>query len=137
MPARLNVDFSWSPVSGTPFTWTVGGNTYPYTTQQDTIVRPSDSRYAAVLTSTNTALTFTSSIVVPPGMSAIEYRWNFGDGSFSYGPVVTHTYIAPSPQTAVSLVVTDNFFNQATRQKVLNLRFGNRITLGLPFRVVG
>lgn len=135
--ALIAVDFTWAPVSGVPFTWSVGGNTYPYTTQQDAISRASDTRYGVVLTSTNTDLTFTAAIAAPVGLTAIEYRWNFGDGVIAYGPVANHTYTESSPQTAVSLVVTDNLFQQSSRQKTLNLRAGEKILFGMPFRVVG
>lgn len=138
MAERLSVDFTWTPVDVTPLSYTVGGNTYPYVTQQDAIARPSDTRYSAQLTKTNMALTFTATVVSTSTLLVpIEYRWNFGDGTFSLGPVVQHTYVAAAPQTAVSLVVTDQNFVQWTRQKVLNLRAGDRVVFGLPFRVTG
>lgn len=133
----LSVDFSFTPVSATPLSFTVGGNTYPYVHQVDAVTRASDSRYAASLTTSNTAMTFTASTVASQGTTAIEYRWDFGDGTIAYGPIVTHTYVAASPQTAVSLVVTDQNLVQWTRQKLLNLRAGTKIVFGLPFRVTG
>lgn len=137
MANPIQVDFAWTPVSGVPFTWLTGGNSYPYTTQQDAVSRASDTRYAAVLTSTNTALTFTATVVTPANLTVIEYRWDFGDGVIAYGPIVGHTYTMPSPQTAVSLVVTDNLFQQSSRQRLLNLRAGSKIVFGMPLRVVG
>lgn len=133
MADRLSVDFSWTPVDPSPLTWTVGGNTYPYTQQQDAIVRASDARYSSSLTKTNTALTFTASVIAPSTLTPIDYRWNFGDGMFAYGPTATHTYVAAAPQTAVSLIVTDQNLVQYTRQKLLNLRTGDRVALGMPW----
>lgn len=137
MADRLTVDFSWTPVDPTPLSVTAGGNTYPYVTQQDAVVRASDSRYAASLTKTNAVLTFTANVVAPSTLTPIEYRWNFGDGTVAFGPVVTHTYIAAAPQAAVSLVVTDQNLVQYTRQRLLNLRAGDKVLFGLPFRVAG
>ena len=41
-----------------------------------------------------------------PDGSIAEYRWDFGDGEFGSGAVVTHTYGNPGSYT-VSLIVTD------------------------------
>lgn len=136
----LNIDFSISPIDPTAYSYTVGGNTYPYIHQADAITRTSDSRYNVTINKTNTTLTFTASVVAPPGSTSlvpVEYKWKMGDGTILYGPVITYTYIAAVPQLTASLIVTDQNLVQYTRQKLLNLRAGTRILMGQPFRVTG
>lgn len=136
----LNIDFSISPIDPTAYSYTAGGNTYPYIHQDDAATRASDSRYGVTINKTNTALTFTASVVTPPGSTGLiplEYKWKMGDGTILYGPVVTYTYVAAVPQLTVSLIVTDQNLMQYTRQKPLNLRAGTRILMGQPFRVTG
>lgn len=43
-----------------------------------------------------------------PGTSVIEYFWDFGDGAYAYGPVVTHTFRAPNAKNQVILRVRDS-----------------------------
>lgn len=133
----LEVDFTISPVDPTPLTYTVGGVTYPYARQADNIARGSDTRYVSTLTKTNTNLTFTATVIATEESIATEYRWDFGDGVIAFGPIATHTYLVAVPQMAVSLVVVDQHLNQYTRKKLLNIREGQRIVFGLPFRVTG
>lgn len=127
--ARITAKFSWSPV-GIPLQVVTNGNTYPYIHQQDGVSRASDSRYPAFVTPANTLLTFVASIVIPAGLIAVEYKWNFGDGSIGYGSTVTHTYTVASPQTACTLSVRDNRDRVVSRSQVLNLRAANPITVG-------
>lgn len=121
-------NFDWTPKS-VALSFTVGGNTYPYSTQADLVSRASDARYAAYTTSINTLLTFTSSVILVPGTSVVEYRWDFGDGEIGYGPTVTHTYQTAAPQTAAKLTVKDTLGQVASLSKILNLRVANRITV--------
>lgn len=129
MRQRLNIAFSWSPV-GIPLSVTTSGNTYPYVHQQDGLTRASDSRYTAFVTPANTLLTFVATVVAPPGIVPVEYKWDFGDGSIGYGSTVTHTYLVPSAQTVATLSVRDNFDNIVSRGQVLNLRFASAIHVG-------
>lgn len=118
----LNIDFTISPVDPSPLTYTVGGNTYPPIHQVDGSTRASDSRYAASIVHKGVSLTLTAVVVATGGSLAIEYRWDFGDGKITYGPVVTHTYLAAAPQTAVTLTITDQRLARYTRQRLINLR---------------
>jgi len=43
----------------------------------------------------------------PFGGVIAAYNWNFGDGTGGFGPVVSHTYLAPGPKT-VGLIVSTN-----------------------------
>lgn len=115
------VDFSWTPTSGV-LTYTIGGTTYPYSTQADNISRPSDTRYVASTTPLNTALTFTAAISA--GADVItEYKWDFGDGSIGYGQSIQHTYRTAVEQRAVKLTATDARGRRYVRSKKLNLTF--------------
>lgn len=77
-----------------PYVYTVGGTPY----------YPTD----AWLTPPNQPVTFTANVVEPVGVNATEYYWTFGDGFDAYGPIVSHTYLVPTPHTQVVLRVTDN-----------------------------
>jgi hypothetical protein len=101
-PTKLDLD--WTPKS-VPVAYSVGGNTYPPTKQVDNVTRASDSRYAALTTPINTALTFSSIVTLPPGLFILEYKWDFGDGAGGYGSSISHTYSAANPATQVSLNV--------------------------------
>jgi hypothetical protein len=131
-----NVDFDWTPKS-TAVTYTIGGNTYPPTRQQDGVSRASDSRYAAFYTTTNTPLTFTATVIAP-NLTPTEYKWNFGDGSIGYGQIVTHTYSAGAPQTQVTLAVTLSNGAVLSRSRTLNLVSGERIVVqGMQIKMAG
>lgn len=128
-PAEPVIDFTWNN-QATTVTFAVGGNSYPYGRQFDNVARPaSDGRYASLYTPTNQALTFTASAVIPAGVTIKEYRWDFGDGNFGFGPTVTYTYRVANPTTQVSLTITDSFSRQKTRAKLMNLRPGNPINV--------
>ena len=134
---KTTARFTWTGAV-TPLSYTTGGNTYPYETQDDAIVRGSDSRYDSFTTPINTLLTFTATTETPAGVVPIEYRWDFGDGitKIDYGPVVTHIYTTVTPQTEVKLFVTDSAGNTASSHQVLNLRAASRIFLQPSIRVV-
>lgn len=126
MPNRVKVDFSWSPV-GSVLSYTVNGNTYPYSRQQDNIDRSArvgalDSRYAANTTSSGVLLTFTAAVTLPSGVVVTEYRWEWGDGTVGFGASATHTYKVAAPETQVNLVITDSLRNRYSKSKLLNLR---------------
>lgn len=131
----MSLNLSWTPVS-VPLSYTVGGDTYPYSHQADNVSRASDSRYVAYTTPINTPLTFVASATFAPGVTALEYRWDFGDGIIGYGPTVTHTYKVAASDTAVTLIVTDSLLNQTSRSKILNLRPADRITISEVISVV-
>jgi hypothetical protein len=119
-PIPPRVTFSWSPVS-VPATITIGGNTYPYSTQADGVSRPStDARYAANTTPTNTLLTFTASAEAF-NANIVRYHWDFGDGTESFGPTVSKTYIVPNPTQRVAIQVLDSNGLSSTAVQTLNL----------------
>jgi len=128
MASRIVVDFTWSPTS-VPLSFTFIG-TYPYAHQADAVTRTSDSRYAAYTTPNNTLLTFTATASIPSGLTVVEYKWNFGDGTVGYGSSVSHTYLISSPQTMATLIVTDNLGRQSSIGKLLNLRQASLILIG-------
>lgn len=114
------VDFSWSPLSSLALT-TIGGNSYPYSSQADAITRSTDTRYAAYHTPTNTLLTFTATVEPFEGAEIVRYRWDFGDGTEAYGPTTTKTYRVPNQTAQVSLQVLDSNGLIATATHALNL----------------
>jgi hypothetical protein len=113
------VDFSWVPSSGA-LSYTISGNTYPYSTQADSISRVSDSRYATALTPLDTTLTFTAAVT---DIVAIEYRWDFGNGKIGYGATVTQKFLTASAQRRIKLTVTDDKGKKYSRSKLLNLSY--------------
>ncbi len=131
--SRVVVDFTWSPQDAPNLgQWTVNGNTYPPTRQIDNIDRSAqvgslDSRYVANTTTNNSNLTFTATAVLPAGVTIVEYRWDFGDGTIGYGPTIIHNYLAAVPQTQVNLTATDSNRQVWTRSKTLRLRFANKV----------
>lgn len=124
-------DFWWN-ADGPPISYTVGGETFPYKEQADKVPRSSDYRYEILTTPVYVPIAFDAigaaspshpKVVTPPGVSVIQYLWNFGDGTIGYGPQPTHTYTAASPDTQVSLTVTDSRGLTASVAKPLNLIF--------------
>jgi hypothetical protein len=134
MSNSVSVDFDWTPKS-VPLSYSVGGNTYPYSTQQDAVSRTSDDRYIAYTTPTNTLLTFTALVTIPFDVTVIEYKWDFGDGNIGYGATATHTYSAAAPQTQATLIVTDSNSRISFNNRILNLRAADVITVAMGVRV--
>lgn len=131
---RVILDFTWNNTSPTDATWTINGNTYPPTRQVDNVARPGasgDDRYLSPTVVTNIALTFTSTVILPAGITISEYKWYWGDGTVGYGPVASKTYTQASKDlgTQVSLIATDSNRRQWTRSKVLRLRFGELVVV--------
>lgn len=113
------VDFSWSPTSGF-VNFSLAGNSYP----------PAGAHFAAPTTPVFTLLTFTAQVTPRLGRSITRYEWDFGDGTVGYGPVVKHSYdynwVTPntemiSPETQVTLTITDSKGEKASATHVLNL----------------
>jgi hypothetical protein len=116
----IRADFSWTPTTTISAVHSAG-NTYPYTTQADAIVRSTDTRYATVGTPVNTLITFTATAVSDKGVIT-EYKWDLGDGSIAFGPSVAHIYKVASTQGQVSLIVTDSVGDRVIRSRPLSLR---------------
>jgi hypothetical protein len=122
----LALDFSWSD-GATFLPWTINGNQYPPTVQKDGVSRPgTDANYAVVAASNNIAMTFTATAAMPAGTLIREYKWDWGDGQVGYGPVAVHEYKIASPETRVSLTITDSNGNSWSRSKLLNLKYADR-----------
>lgn len=120
----------WWNADGTPISYTLDGDEYPYQHQADNITRASDYRYAILTTPLYVSIAFDAigaanpahpKVIAPTGVSVIQYLWNFGDGTIGYGPQPSHTYTAASPDTQVSLTVTDSRGLRASVAKPLNL----------------
>jgi len=62
-------------------------------------------------------------VIPPPGVSILEYFWDFGDGHTGYGPTVTHTYEVADPDTEISLTVLDSLGREWSTSKTLSLVF--------------
>lgn len=120
LPAAPSVAFSITPQPVSVYSYTLGGTTFPYSST------PPSYQF-----STNTTLTFTSNINFPYGVTILEYLWNFGDGIEAYGATVDHVYAAASPETRVTLCVTDNYRRKVCAGRVMNLFQGTSIILNL------
>lgn len=120
LPAKPSVAFSITPQPVGAYSYTVGGQSFPYGST------PPSYQYSA-----NTTLTFTANVVVAYGVTILEYFWNFGDGIEAYGSVVDHVYTATSPETRVTLCVTDNYRRRVCAGQIMNLFQGSSIVLSL------
>jgi hypothetical protein len=115
------VDFTWTPL-GDPISITVGGDTFPPTTQVDGFSRPSDSRYETYETNINTDIEFAATVVSTGSSDIVELRWDLGDGTIAFGDLVNHTYKIANPNIEVSLTVTDNRGRKSAVKHPINLR---------------
>lgn len=98
------IGFTWNPKQ-TAFTYSAAGTTYsPNADPSVGEGRSSGASFAA----TWIPITFVASSVFPLDRSSVEHYWTFGDGTFSYGSTVTHTYKVPNQSTQVVLRITDN-----------------------------
>ena len=125
------VDFYFEQ-GGPPGTATYDGDIYPYPPLPSD--KGSDYRYAWGTTPVFLAVEFHAEpftvegkvqphVVPPPGVTILEYFWDFGDGHVGHGPTVTHTYEVADPDTAISLTVLDSLGREWSTQKALSLVF--------------
>lgn len=70
----------------------------------------------------NEVITFTATIVWPPGMSVAGYHWDFGDGSEAGTNPATHTYLQATVNLNVAFTVTDNHGVEWTARKSMYLK---------------
>jgi hypothetical protein len=128
-PLLVICDFFFEQ-TGPPGIATYDGDTYPYLPLPSD--KGSDYRYAWGTTPVFLAVEFFGiahevesktqpHVIAPPGISILEYLWDFGDGYTGYGPIVTHTYEVPDPTTAISLTVIDSLGREFSTSKALSL----------------
>ena len=109
---------------------TYDGDTYPYPPLPSD--KESDYRYGWGTTPIFLAVEFFGTahivegktephVITPPGVSILEYFWDFGDGHTGHGPIVTHTYDIPDPNTTISLTVLDSLGREFSTSKALSL----------------
>jgi len=119
-------DFYFAQI-GPPGSATYDGDTYPYPPLEPSD-KGSDYRYAWGTTPVFLAVEFFGAVheerehvITPPGVSILEYFWDFGDGHTGYGPIVTHTYEVADPNMAISLTVLDSLGREFSTSKALSL----------------
>lgn len=128
-PLPVTCDFFFEQ-TGPPGIATYDGDTYPYPPLPSD--KGSDYRYAWGTTPVFLAVEFFGiahtvegkvqpHVVAPPGITILEYFWDFGDGHTGHGPIVTHTYEVPDPTTSISLTVLDSLGRQFSTSKALSL----------------
>jgi hypothetical protein len=128
-PLPVTCDFFFEQ-TGPPGIATYDGDTYPYPPLPSD--KGSDARYAWGTTPVFLAVEFFGTahtveskvqphVIAPPGISILEYFWDFGDGHTGHGPIVTHTYEVPDPTTAISLTVLDSLGREFSTSKALSL----------------
>lgn len=126
----VTVDFYFEQ-AGPPGTATYDGDIYPYPPLPG---EATPSRYEWGTTPVFLAVEFHAEpfvvegkvrehVVAPPGVTILEYFWDFGDGYVGYGPTVTHTYEVVDPDTEISLTVLDSLGREWSTSKALNLVF--------------
>lgn len=104
LPSRVNrtaIDFDFTP-KGPAFTYVAGPNAYTLSN--------------AWRVGKNKAMTFTASVQTTPGVSVLEYRWDFGDGVILYGNPVQHAFNIFGTRQVV-LTVTDSHNRKTFRRK--------------------
>lgn len=127
----VTVDFYFEQ-GGPPGLATYDGDIYPYPPIPSD--EGSDYRYAWGTTPVFLAVEFHAEafvlegkvqphVVTPPGVTVLEYFWDFGDGHTGHGPTVTHTYEVADPDTGISLTVLDSLGREWSTQKALSLLF--------------
>ncbi len=62
-------------------------------------------------------------VTPPPGVTILEYFWDFGDGFVGHGPTVTHTYEVADLDTEISLTILDSLGREWSTSKALGLVF--------------
>jgi hypothetical protein len=128
-PLPVICDFFFEQ-TGPPGIATYDGDTYPYPPLPSD--KGSDARYAWGTTPVFLAVEFFGTahlveskaqphVIAPPGITILEYFWNFGDGHTGHGPIVTHTYEVPDPTTSISLTVLDSLGREFSTSKALSL----------------
>ena len=128
-PLSVICDFFFEQV-GPKGAATYDGDIYPYPPLPSD--KGSDYRYAWGTTPIFLAVEFFGTahvvkgktephVIPPPGISVLEYFWDFGDGHTGHGPIVTHTYEVPDPNTAISLTVLDSLGREFSTSKALSL----------------
>lgn len=127
----VTVDFYFEQ-TGPPGSATYDGDIYPYPPLPSD--KGSDYRYAWGTTPVFLAVEFFATeheveskiqphVVAPPGVTILDYHWNFGDGHVGHGPIVTHTYEVADPDTEISLTVLDSLGREWSTSKALSLVF--------------
>ncbi len=66
------------------------------------------------------SVTFDASASTPNGGTILKYEWEFGDGEYAVGKIVSHTYASPNTYT-VSLNVSDSNGLQDIEQKQIHV----------------
>ncbi len=61
--------------------------------------------------------------------SAVEFRWDMGDGITRHGQTVEHTFVVPAPDTVVRLLMIDSRGHRARAFKVMAFGSGG---MGAP-----
>lgn len=87
----LQPDFTWDPL----------GPLYVYPNGHSSGAYKAEALVPLTFTATYTAEGDTR-------VSAVRYDWDFGDGMYGSGPVVSHTFGVVNPWIRVSLCITDN-----------------------------
>ena len=131
LPLPVTVDFYFEQ-AGPKGSATYDGDIYPYPPLPSD--KGSDYRYAWGTTPVFLAVEFFAvehvveskvqpHVVPPPGVTILEYFWDFGDGHTGHGPTVTHTYEVADPDTEISLTVLDSLGREWSTSKALSLVF--------------
>lgn len=95
------VIFAVTPVLN-PISITIAGDTFTWAAQSNPTI-PAKSYWGA-----NQVLTFTATPTLAPGVSAVEYKWDMGDGTTLYGLSALHTFTTIGPDIIVKLTLTDS-----------------------------
>lgn len=129
-PPAVVCDFGWySSLSTTIFgnlSYSYSGNVYPPPNAGRTWPNPNTVDY---VTQINTGVTFDCldspglglpKLIVPSGITIVNYSWNLGNGQIAQGPIVSTTYTQRTPDGACTLSVTDNLGRVTSTTRRLN-----------------
>lgn len=63
-------------------------------------------------------VTFTASTITSPGITPVDYLWDFGDGSVGVGNIVEHTFRYPGTNQVTLCVVDSSYRKTYLRQQL-------------------
>lgn len=134
-PASVVCDFGWygsdNEIFGTLMIYDVAGNTYP--PPQENMPEWDTTDYNIhiqdYITQINAEVIFDCTdslnlglpkLIVPTGITIVEYSWDFGNGYTGQGPIASTTFTQVTPDGACTLTVTDNLGRKVSTTKRLN-----------------
>ncbi len=116
-PAPVVVDFSWT-TTGPVVSYTIDGYTYVAGVNAAILF------VAVPFDATDSGAHGYPKVIPPPGVTILQYRWDFDDGTIAFGPRPTHTFVAAPNDLQVTLTVLDSRHLQWSTSHTLTIVAG-------------